>query len=236
MSSFLPSLFDLDYTPPRETSKPAAPSGSAGKETAPQPTGLDTTEPVMESNVVETPVAAEVTRTQTESVVPQAPIARQQDVPSAAIEENVNEVMPEATIPVTSVDTLTPEQPVKAAKRGPAKKAEVPVPEDPKGDKQYYTIGEVAELFKVNTSHVRFWTNEFEIKVRTTRKGDRLYTKEHIAEIKTIHHLVKERGFTLSGAKAKLKERKKTEVAAVDLKTSLLQLRSQLAAIRKQLK
>src|SRR5271154_6932508 len=43
------------------------------------------------------------------------------------------------------------------------------IPEDWTGDKQYYSIGEVAELFKVKTSHIRFWTNEFKLKVRTTR-------------------------------------------------------------------
>lgn len=103
------------------------------------------------------------------------------------------------------------------------------------GDKQYYTIGEVAGIFKVATSNIRFWTKEFEMKVRTTRKGDRLYTPEQVREINTIYHLVKERGFTISGAKAKLKENRKISVQQVDLKKSLLVLRSKLLQIRKQL-
>lgn len=103
------------------------------------------------------------------------------------------------------------------------------------GDKQYYTIGEVAGIFKVATSNIRFWTKEFEMKVRTTRKGDRLYTPEQVREINTIYHLVKERGFTISGAKAKLKENRKIAVQQVDLKKSLLVLRSKLLQIRKQL-
>ena len=110
------------------------------------------------------------------------------------------------------------------------------IPEDWSGDKQYYSIGEVAELFKVKTSHIRFWTNEFKLKVRTTRKGDRLYTAEQIRELRAIHHLVKERGFTLTGAKAKLKTQNKMDVETVDLKQSLLQLRNKLVAIRNQLK
>ncbi|MBS1779035.1 MAG: MerR family transcriptional regulator [Bacteroidetes bacterium] len=103
------------------------------------------------------------------------------------------------------------------------------------GDKQYYTIGEVAVLFNVRTSNIRFWTKEFDLKVRTTRKGDRLYTPEQVREINTIYHLVKERGFTIAGARAKLKDNKKAAVNAVDLKKSLTQLRSKLLQIRNKL-
>lgn len=109
------------------------------------------------------------------------------------------------------------------------------LPEDWKGDKKYYTIGEVAALFKVKTSHIRFWTNEFKLKVRTTRKGDRLYTADQVRELKAIHHLVKERGFTLTGAKAKLKAQNKRDVETIDLKTSLRDLRTKLAIMRSQL-
>jgi len=101
--------------------------------------------------------------------------------------------------------------------------------------KKYYSIGEVATLFKVKTSHIRFWTNEFALKVRTTRKGDRLYTPELVKEIRMIYHLVKERGFTINGAKTKLKEQKKVSTDSIDLKQSLLQLRNKLVAIRNQL-
>jgi DNA-binding transcriptional MerR regulator len=120
--------------------------------------------------------------------------------------------------------------------RKPAEKGVQPdLPEDWKAEKQYYTIGEVAALFQVNTSHIRFWTNEFGLKVRTTRKGDRLFTGPQILELKAIHHLVKERGFKLAGAKARLKEQKKKEVSAVGLRESLTLLRSQLTILRNQL-
>lgn len=103
-------------------------------------------------------------------------------------------------------------------------------------NKQYYSIGEVADLFKVKTSHIRFWTNEFALKVRTTRKGDRLFTPEQIRELLTIHHLVKEKGYTIAGAKAKLKEKTKVAVGeSLDLKKSLLKLRNQLVTMRNQL-
>lgn len=103
------------------------------------------------------------------------------------------------------------------------------------GDKQYYSIGEVAALFNVKTSNIRFWTNEFGLKLRTTRKGDRLYTPEQVKEIRTIYHLVKERGYTINGAKTKLKTQKKMSVESVDLKQSLLQLRNKLLVIKNSL-
>jgi len=109
------------------------------------------------------------------------------------------------------------------------------LPEGWEVDKKYYSIGEVADLFKIKTSHIRFWTNEFGIKVRTTRKGDRLYTEEQIKELKAIYHLVKERGFTLTGAKAKLKEQNKLDVETVDLRQSLLLLRTKLLSIRNKI-
>ena len=102
-------------------------------------------------------------------------------------------------------------------------------------EKQYYTIGEVAALFSVRTSHIRFWTNEFNLKVRTTRKGDRLYTPALIDRLRVVYHLVKDLGYTIPGAKAKMKATKKGSVESMDLKQSLLQLRNQLLMIRNQL-
>ncbi len=102
-------------------------------------------------------------------------------------------------------------------------------------DKQYYTIGEVAKLFNVRTSPLRYWTTEFGLKVRTTRKGDRLYTPASIGELRSIYHLVKERGYTIPGAKAKLKEGQRSSAATLDLKQALLQLRNQLVTIRNEL-
>lgn len=72
--------------------------------------------------------------------------------------------------------------------------------------KLYYSIGEVAEMFGVNTSLIRFWENEFEIlKPSKTKKGNRLFTAQDIENIKVIFKLVKGEGYTLQGAKEKLK-------------------------------
>lgn len=102
-------------------------------------------------------------------------------------------------------------------------------------EKQYYTIGEVANLFKVNTSHIRFWTNEFNLKVRTTRKGDRLYTPGQIEEINIIYRLVRKEGFTLARAKAKLKEEKKKQEDRKNMLESLSNLKTHLVTLREQL-
>lgn len=73
-------------------------------------------------------------------------------------------------------------------------------------DKRYYRIGEVAKAFNVNASLIRFWDKEFDvIKPKKNNKGNRLFTQEDIQNLQMIYHLVKEKGFTLDGARKKLK-------------------------------
>ena len=75
--------------------------------------------------------------------------------------------------------------------------------------KRYYSIGEIAKAFDVNASLIRFWDKEFEaLKPKKNAKGNRKFTPEDIKNLKFIYHLVKERGFTLEGAKTHLKEEK----------------------------
>src|SRR5262245_56156910 len=84
-------------------------------------------------------------------------------------------------------------------------------------EKLYYSIGEVAKMFEVNTSHIRFWSKEFDvIKPATNKKGNRLYTKADVDNLKKIYHLVKEKGFTLKGAKVELKEERKREKETIE--------------------
>ena len=74
-------------------------------------------------------------------------------------------------------------------------------------DKRYFKIGEVAKAFNVNASLIRFWDKEFDVlKPKKNNKGNRLFTQEDIKNLQLIYHLVKEKGFTLEGAKNKLKE------------------------------
>ena len=73
-------------------------------------------------------------------------------------------------------------------------------------EKLYYSIGEVSEAFDVNASLIRFWEKEFEIlKPKKNSKGTRRYSLIDIEKLQTIHHLVKEKGYTLDGAKDQLK-------------------------------
>ena len=69
-------------------------------------------------------------------------------------------------------------------------------------EKKYYTIGEVADLFKVATSLIRYWETEFDIIApKKNKKGNRQYTPEDVTNIKLVYHLVKEKGYTLQGAR-----------------------------------
>ncbi len=74
--------------------------------------------------------------------------------------------------------------------------------------KLYYPIGEVAKMFDVNTSLIRFWEKEFpNVKPKKNKKGNRLFTPKEILKLDRIFHLVKERGYTLEGAKKALREK-----------------------------
>ena len=74
-------------------------------------------------------------------------------------------------------------------------------------NKRYYSIGEIAKAFDVNASLIRFWDKEFDIlKPKKNAKGNRMFTPEDVKNLQLIYHLVKERGFTLDGAKTHLKE------------------------------
>ena len=77
-------------------------------------------------------------------------------------------------------------------------------------EKRYYSIGELAKAFDVNASLIRFWDKEFdEINPKKNAKGDRMFRPDDVKTLQLIYHLVKERGFTLEGAKVHLKENKK---------------------------
>ncbi len=102
--------------------------------------------------------------------------------------------------------------------------------------KLYYTIGEVSEMFDVNTSLIRFWEKEFDIlKPKKSKKGNRLFTKDDVENFKLIHHLVKERGFTLNGAKDKLKKHKFEAKKEVEMVQSLEKVKKFLLALKKEL-
>ena len=103
-------------------------------------------------------------------------------------------------------------------------------------EKLFYKIGDVAKIFEVNVSLIRFWEKEFDIlKPKKNKKGNRLFTKKDLNNLKVIYHLVKERGFTLEGAKMKLKENKKDTINNFEIVNHLKDIRGFLVKIREEL-
>ncbi|MEQ3661729.1 MAG: MerR family transcriptional regulator [Flavobacterium sp.] len=103
-------------------------------------------------------------------------------------------------------------------------------------EKRYYSIGEVAKAFDVNTSLIRFWEKEFDIiKPKKNAKGDRKFTPEDVKNLQLIFHLVKERGFTLDGAKIHLKENQKKTLDKFEIIRKLETIKSQLTNLKNQL-
>lgn len=108
--------------------------------------------------------------------------------------------------------------------------------EDSSSQKLYYSIGEVAKTFDVNTSMIRYWEKEFDIlKPKKNKKGNRLFTAKDVENLKIIHHLLKDRGFTIEGAKKKLRDNKEDTVNQAEVVARLKEIRKALMEIKKQL-
>lgn len=102
--------------------------------------------------------------------------------------------------------------------------------------KLFYSISEVAQIFNVNESLLRFWEKEFpQISPKKSAKGTRQYRKEDIETIKLIYHLVKEKGMTIPGARQKLFDNKDTTTKNYEVITRLKSLKEELLAIKKEL-
>ncbi|MBI9034957.1 MAG: MerR family transcriptional regulator [Bacteroidales bacterium] len=105
-----------------------------------------------------------------------------------------------------------------------------------KSERLYYSIGEVARMFEVNTSLIRFWEKEFDvIKPHKNKKGTRHFTPKDVENFHLIFHLVKERGFTLQGAKDKLKSNPEGTVNNAKVVATLKDIRAYLLEIKNSL-
>ena len=103
-------------------------------------------------------------------------------------------------------------------------------------EKRYFKIGEVAKAFDVNASLLRFWENEFDVlRPKKNAKGNRLFTQEDIKNLQLIYHLVKEKGFTLEGAKNKLKEKPEEITSNHDIIVRLDKIKNELLQIKNHL-
>lgn len=126
---------------------------------------------------------------------------------------------PTPIIETPVIESPIPE-PIKTSTRGRKKltdaamnAAVIDVPEDDVlFQKKYYGIGLVAEMFKVNISLIRFWEKEFDIlKPKLNGKGDRHFRPEDVKNLKLIHHLLREKKYTIEGAREFLRKNKKSE-------------------------
>ena len=107
---------------------------------------------------------------------------------------------------------------------------------EPQTDKLFYSIGEVAEMFEVNSSLIRFWEKEFDIiKPKKNAKGNRLFTNKDIKNFQLIYHLVKEQKLTLDGARKKIKENKEGTEHNIELIEKLKAIKGELLEIKNAL-
>ncbi len=103
-------------------------------------------------------------------------------------------------------------------------------------EKRYYTIGEVAEMFGVNSSNIRYWEDEFDIiQPKKNKKGHRMYTKNDINDIRIVYRLVKEKGYTLEGAKEVIRGQRNRLKNNQKVIESLSKIRSFLQEMRDEL-
>jgi DNA-binding transcriptional MerR regulator len=103
-------------------------------------------------------------------------------------------------------------------------------------EKRYYSIGELATAFNVNASLIRFWDKEFDVlKPKKNAKGNRMFTPEDVKNLQLIYHLVKERGFTLDGARVHLKEGQKKTMDKYEIISKLEAIKTSLNNIKNQL-
>ena len=103
-------------------------------------------------------------------------------------------------------------------------------------EKLFYSIGEVAKLFDVNTSLIRFWEKEFTVlKPKKNKKGNRLFTNEDLENLKVIHNLVKIEGYTLDGAKKVMTENKEEVNKRITLRKKLESVKKELENISKDI-
>jgi DNA-binding transcriptional MerR regulator len=103
-------------------------------------------------------------------------------------------------------------------------------------EKRYYSIGELAKAFNVNASLIRFWDKEFDmLKPKKNAKGNRMFTPEDVKNLQLIYHLVKERGFTLDGARVHLKEGQKKTLDKFEIISKLEAIKTNLVNLKNEL-
>ncbi|ALO16643.1 MerR family transcriptional regulator [Salinivirga cyanobacteriivorans] len=107
---------------------------------------------------------------------------------------------------------------------------------EPKIEKLFYSMGEVADMFNINASTIRYWEKHFDhLKPRKNNKGNRQFTQKDLDDLKVIYHLLKERGLTIKGAKSKLKQNKNDVVENTEIVERLQKIKSMLNEVKENL-
>ena len=107
---------------------------------------------------------------------------------------------------------------------------------DTSDNKLYYPIGDVAKMFNTTVSNIRYWEKEFDIlRPKKNKKGDRFFTRKDLDYLKLIHHLLREKGYTIEGARKKLESNPDESLRKMELVTSLKEIRSFLASLKSDL-
>ncbi|MEI6189116.1 MAG: MerR family transcriptional regulator [Chitinophagia bacterium] len=172
------------------------------------------------------------------------PIAAPKKIKSAPIIEAKVQVLEEEALPIVSRSAQHLNSHNSIQKRGrksfasmDADMGKVNIPSAEILEKKlYYPIGEVAHWFNVNTSLIRYWEKEFkQIQPRKTRKGDRLFRVQDIEFLKQIHYLLREKKYSIDGAKTYLKNNKEKAEKNIALLNSLKNLRGFLVSIKENL-
>lgn len=241
---------DLFGMPVEPVSTPAkkttAPKAKPIQEQMPEPEPLVVSEP--EAVIIPEPIAVAPIAEQEIPVVAEPPVAKEDPVVFAD-ERIVVKIKPKNTITETKAVEEPAPTPVKAAEpiaKQPGKRGRksfreidteidlVDIPdEETLKQKLYYPISEVAKWFKVNTSLLRYWENEFDIlQPRKTRKGDRLFRYEDIRNLQLIYFLLRQRKFSIEGARTYLKQNKHQADVQSQLVQSLTKFKSFLLELR----
>lgn len=157
--------------------------------------------------------------------------------PRVAVQPPKLQPVPAATVATATVVKQKSKRGRKSYKEIDAELDLVEVPEDEVlNQKMYYSITEVAKWFKVNASLLRYWENEFDIlKPRKNRKGDRLFRPEDIRNLQVIYYLLRNRKFSLEGAKKYLRNHRQQADVNVQLAQSLTKFRSFLLELKANL-
>jgi DNA-binding transcriptional MerR regulator len=108
---------------------------------------------------------------------------------------------------------------------------------EPQIEKLFYSIGEVAEIFGENTSLIRFWANKFAgvINPVKNKKGNRMFTPRDLETLKLVHHLIREKGMTLDGARKRLEENREGEDKSLEITRTLEDIKQTLLEIKELL-